>query len=821
MPVNTKFALYDFAGNPREYYLVDEVTVPKPVLEKTVSHHVVVLDRSGSMWGVMDATKAMVEKVMTVEEFTQSGLLLTLISYSSKGDYTVHFARTPVSEVLDPAKPHVKAIRDIRATCLTSVSGALAEALNHIQPSETTCVTVHTDGWFNDASPASEKKAVHKWILRVQKEFANVFCNTVAYGSYTDFSMLDRMSASLSGKTVVAKDVKQVYTALHDTSALLAGRVLPAIHVSAEEGDFLAFQNLTQRKVNGSSTDFAVKGVGPDDETRLLRYRKVAETTWNRDKRPEASGADEQSLLPVYIMARTLLAQHRLNDAKYALVATRDAVLVGRHYKALTASALAEMATDLEERIAGGGPARSYFAQPGLGFGSERLSVLELCQVLEKHRADFTLDLPAFLQGYSRRSVKRLFGSWNDDGTFNRATTRLVATDDAKSVSVTAFDLSNAASTINMQVTRAADLHKDGTKVAQVAGKKLALSEIRAYTLVGDGEVNAERLVLNISGKKLHAALVAGGLLEDKPFDHTAQYTIDLTAMAVCPFGRTLDFPADEAFASLVTLTIKRGLFSAMLGGSAKADEWTAEQVLELKAHDLTPALWYSPSTTNPYRDLTEAVSAGEVDSRTSYSVTVGDARMVSVKALYSANEYLARRFSVKVEGADPGDCDKEGNLKKPKFTDLRGGKVTVAEKVLSARTKLNDIDALMMPVFQQFVLGGGVDGLTVASDREALAAALASVEESIEAVYAQTLRPLAFYVGATGLVPDGWEVEVLDAEALAARFEGIDIEKKQADGTFLVKGQTVVGIFPEVAYFSTEKGVERAREVGAGEDAA
>ena len=81
MPVNTKFALYDFAGNPREYYLVDEVTVPKPVLEKTVSHHVVVLDRSGSMWGVMDATKAMVEKVMTVEEFQQSGLLLTLISY--------------------------------------------------------------------------------------------------------------------------------------------------------------------------------------------------------------------------------------------------------------------------------------------------------------------------------------------------------------------------------------------------------------------------------------------------------------------------------------------------------------------------------------------------------------------------------------------------------------------------------------------------------------------------------------------------------------------------------------------------------------------
>jgi hypothetical protein len=523
----------------------------------------------------------------------------------------------------------------------------------------------------------------------------------------------------------------------------------------------------------------------------------------------------------VYILARTLLAQHRLNDAKYALVATRDAVLVGRHYKALTSSALAEMAMDLEGRIAGGGPAKSYFNQPGLGFGSDRLSVLELCQTLEKHRKDFTLDLPAFMQGYTRRGVKRLVGTWNDDSTFAPANTRLVPTDDAEAVSVTAFDLSNAASTINMQVTRTADLHKGGEKVAQVAGKKLALSEIRSYTLVGDGEVNAERLALNISGKKLHAALVKGGLLEDAPFDHTKQYLIDLTSMSVCPLSGSVAFPEVDAFDGLVRLTVARGILTAVLGGSGKADEWTAEQVLELKAHDLTPALWYSAPTTNPYRDLTEAVSAGEVDSRTTYSVTVGDARMVSVKALYSANEYLARRFSVKVEGADPADCDKEGNLKKPKFLDLLNPKSTVGLKTLSARTKLNAVDDLMFPIFEKFILGGSVGGMHIGLSRETLVKFLEVVEEDIERIYAQTMRPLAFYIGATGLVPDGWEVEVLDAEALAARFEGIDIEKKQADGTFLVKGQTVVGIFPEVAYFSTEKGVERAREVGAGEDAA
>lgn len=816
MPISTKFALYDFAAKARAHYLVDEIEVPKPVLEPTVSHHIVVVDRSGSMYGVMDSTKSMVEKVMTVEEFQSSGLLLTLISYSSKGDFTVHFARTPVSEVLDPAKPHVAAIRNIRATCLTSVSGALTEALNHIVDTETTAVSIHTDGYFNDSSPAAEAKAVDAWIKKVAVK-PNVFVNTISYGNWTDFKILDRIASSLSGKCIVAKDVKQVYTALHDTSSVLAGRVLPAINVKAEEDAFLAFHNVTQKKVNGSATDFAVKGVGPDDETRLFRFKKVAESTWTRSKSSEASGAD---LLPVYVFARTLLGQQRLNDAKFALMATRDEALIKRHYKALTAEALSALAEDLEARI--GGANEDYKDIGAYGFGADKTSVLELCALLEKHKQDFTLDLDQTLMGYARRGVKRLFGKWNDDGTFAPASTRLVPTDDANRVSVTAFELSNAASTINMQVTRPADLYKDGEKVTTVAGRKVNPAQIRSYTLVGDGEINAERLYINISGKRLYAALVSKGLLPaDETFDHTKTYMIDLTQMPACSFSETVAMPPEDTFNRLVELSIKRSILLASLGGSAKADEWTAEQLEQLRAHDLTAALWYSPPTANPYTDLTKAVSDGEIDTRTSFNVTLGDARMVSSKALYSANEYLARRFSVKVEGADAADCDKEGFLKKPKFADLRGTKATVALKTLSARTKLNAIDEAMFPFFEAFLLKGGFEGIHVASSDEEKAALLADVEAFIEKVYAERIRPLAFYIGATGLVPEGWTVEVLDAEALEARFPGIDIEKKQAEGTFLVNGNTVIGVFPEVAYFSTPLGVERVATITSGEEAA
>jgi hypothetical protein len=168
-----------------------------------------------------------------------------------------------------------------------------------------------------------------------------------------------------------------------------------------------------------------------------------------------------------------------------------------------------------------------------VGLASKAGSVLELCQVLERYRKDFTLNLPKTLVGYKRRGVKRLSGEWVN-GTFVPPTTRLKANDDAARVKVTSFDISNANATINMQVMRSADLYvvdpyTEGVKTPVVAGKTLDLKEIRAYTLVGDGEVNMENLVLNISHKFLHMELVAGGWLPEEAFDHKKEYVIELS----------------------------------------------------------------------------------------------------------------------------------------------------------------------------------------------------------------------------------------------------------------------------------------------------
>jgi len=799
----TKFALYNYSGTPTAHFIVSEMEVPKPVLEPTVSHHVVIVDRSGSMYGVMKDTRAMVEKVMTVEEFASSEMLATLISYSSYGDYTTHFARKKISEVLDPNTGLVDQIRGINATCLTSVSSALTEALNHVVEGETTAISVHTDGYFNDRSPATEAKLIDKWIKYVQKDFHNVFVNTISYGNCTDFKILDRIASSLSGHCISAKNVKQVYSALHDTNALLAGRVLPAIKVSAEEGSLFAFHNLTQRKVNGSTTDFAVKGVGPDDVTKLYRYRAVSAATWAKAKEPVA---DKPALLtPVYVYARTMLAQGKLNEAKFALMATRDTDLIETHYKALTASALAEFARELDDAI--GGVSAARFAESyGL---STKTPVTEICFFIEQNKRYFTLDLPAFLHNYKRRGVSRLFGTWDDEGAFAPVDVALQPSDDAHRAPIGAFEFNNANATINMQISRRANLVNGTDAVPEVAGTTLNLRETRSYTIVGDGEVTAAVLPVRCSSKAVFDRLAARLDWTDVEYDYAKVYEIQLSAHPVTELAGTLPFPPKEALDELVRAIVCRGILTAYLGSEARGQEWTAEQLAELKAHCLTPSLNYSPPTASPYTDLMAAISAGEIDTRTSYNITVGNAAMVSVKSLYSANEYFARRFAVTVPGAADEEKAKDGTLAKPKIADLRREGATYAAKTLSARTKLNAIDEIMMPIFEDFLPKTVKD-----VDIEAKKIALNVLEDAVEDHYARGLRPIAMYIGASGLVPDGWEVDTLDAEGLKARFPDIDIERKQLDGMFFVNGETVVGVFPEVSYFSTEKGVARAKEI-------
>jgi hypothetical protein len=822
-----KFALYNYSGKPKGYYIARPTLLPTPPVSSEMGHHIVIVDRSGSMWGSpMTETKAMVEKVFTLEEYNDSELLVTLLSYSSQGDYTVHFERIPVREVMAPGSAHVENIRRIQATYLTCVSQTLDYAKKLVRPDETTAISVHTDGYFNDASPAAEMRKIDTFIQEMVT-VKNVFVNTIAYG-YADTGILMKLANALSGKCVQAKSIKAVYDALHDTTSLLAGRSAPPVTVEIDGADYQALVSVSARKVNGTTTDLKVKGLKATDDATIWRYRKVTEASWNASKVPVA---EQATLQPVYVFVRAKLAEGQLNVAKYAMMATRNLGLIEVHAKSLTVEQRAAFAMDVEGYITGDNVATTWGTDYGMD--TSKMSVMSLCSLLGSKRNDWLLDLPTFMTGYRKRGIKRIPGTWETivtmDGKKKVVTytgklfppnTKLVPTDDPTLLSVGSFKLNNDTANLNMLVYRDADVcdYDTGKVNKVVAGKKLDIKQLRSYTLVGDGAVNALHLPIRTSSSHLHKALVEGKAISDPVYDPKQVYCISLSSLPVLDYDTDFEVPTG-VYEQMLGLKVQSSLYGACLKDGVKASLWTPEQISELESKDLTPALSHSTPTTTPYTDLPTAVRAGEIDSRTSYTIDIMNKDIAGLEQLYGANVYLNRRFTVTLKDGTAPD--------KATMLDALSEGAVVKRKVLTAKVEagLDAIDALTMPYFESFLqtledspesdaLYAKMGSTDTCSNYEDIAERKVQVDVELEKLRAK-FRPIAFYIGATGLLPESWgDVRALTADDVAAKYPALFLSKPQKEATFFEIGSVIIAVYAENAYYSTPIGVAKAKSL-------
>jgi len=438
--------------------------------------------------------------------------------------------------------------------------------------------------------------------------------------------------------------------------------------------------------------------------------------------------------------------------------------------------------------------------------------------ILGKYARDIEVDLAVLRRDYKRRGVRRIPGVRNADGTVTPPTHRLVARTEWARVS--SFDMNRNNATVNMLTTRAADLvDADGAVIEDVAGIHLDLKTYNNYTVVGDGELNLDVLPLRISNKRLHRELVDAGALPAGAFDPKATYEVRLVGRPLVAYDAT--FAADVlagAFDTIARLKTLASILTASL--KEKSDAYTDDQVAALKTCYLSKALYFSPPTTTEYADLQTALSEGSVDTRISYNVDFGTPKMLSTGDLYSANEFLARHFTVNRNGVDE---------KKPKFDMRWDDGVRYGYKALSARTKLNACDDLQKPIFEDF-LGlkptGAVTGIlttagydpdqisafyaavagTVPADQavEVFTDALRAVNAAIEDAY-EAVAPVVFYIGATGLLPDEFGApKAMSADDARAAFPDLSIGKGEADGTFFDVGGVVLSVYPKAEYFST-----------------
>jgi len=832
-----KFALHNYGGSPVKFFTVaaQDAKPPAGAAAKAPSHHIAMLDVSGSMWGELDAVKSIIEKVFTAEEFNDPAMKITLITYSSHGDCRTHFERVTVEDVLAPNSPHLTEIRNLRVRGLTGISQALQAAELLIDDKEVTCLSLHTDGYANDPSPYSEAQHIVGVVEALEKH-PNAFCNTVGYRSYCDFALLGAIANRLSGKAMQANNAREVYAALHDTQTLLAGQMSPVIEAGIGDFDFLTFVSYKAKKVLGSDTSLTIRGLASDDDATVYRYKEVTEAEYAAAAGP-VCGDQHTNLDPILAYCRAQIALGNLNAAKYAMISTRITNLIGQHSRALVASEVAAMAAAVEGHLFG---MFTAMWSPDYGLGATGPSLLSVLGVLNDYKGSLRLNVTELLKGYRRRGLKRVAGVRNDKGEIEAPVVRLLTDPDQTAVQVVSIDINRDTATVNIKTIQDGVLvsnrpidpntgHKAGKLgIGEVAGIKLDLKDFRNYTLVGDGRVTVPVLKLRTSDKRCFAALKTLGAVTGE-FDPSSEFKIRLDQMPLVDYDQNFGTIDRKAFETLAQLTVFQKILSGLTAGTSEA--LTDEQIAALKDHYITPALYFSPPTTTPYTDLKDALSAGEVDTYLSYKVKVGTPEITNLGKLKSGNAYLQRRFTL--HGADGVE------VPKPTLSDWWADGNTWAIKVLSARTKLDGVDELSYPIYEAFLglgdrsvlrsllAGADWDSADIAEFEDVLDGGvsqdsaitlfkgmLQGVNVAIDRIYQETLTPLAFYIGATGLVPDSLGMTAMTADQLVEKRPDVKLSKDEKEGTFYeLPGPLLLGVFTEAQHFSTERGVQVVAE--------
>jgi hypothetical protein len=290
-------------------------------------------------------------------------------------------------------------------------------------------------------------------------------------------------------------------------------------------------------------------------------------------------------------------------------------------------------------------------------------------------------------------------------------------------------------------------------------------------------------------------------------------FTLTLSGLPLVDYDLNVSAVDSITVKALARLTV----LSKILNGMVKGDPsgFTPEQMTELKAHYLTPALYFSPPTTTEYADLEQAIAQGKVDTRLSYKVDVGTPDLTSMGKLKSGNEYLQRRFTLKVLGND---------IDKPTLDYLTMPDAQWGIKKLSAKTTLDSVDDTSYPIYEGIMgLGAGTElkallksigcvdpdlflkDIRGANARDAVRDAIHFVDQAIEGIY-QKIRPLAFYIGATGLVPDTLGAKAMTADDLVKAYPVAKLSKaEKEDGSFFVlSDQTMLTVYVKAEHFST-----------------
>jgi Mg-chelatase subunit ChlD len=828
----SRFVLRDFSGKEVAWFEVEEVdlTQKRVTVGKRVGHHIIVVDCSGSMHAKIARIRDQIKKVMAVAEFKQPTLLFSLLSISDHGDCKEHFARVPATEVLVTGGKYLAEIDGLQPRCLTGLSQGLVHAEKMVNDAEMTVITLMSDGYANDPSVLSEKRAIDSLLTRDVGSLGrhpNLVVNTVAHGDYTDFATLSRIANACSGTCVQSDDVtaKGFYDTLHKVNKLLTGNASPVLEIPSGIST-LVFLSRSARMVLGHQLKgLTVNGLVPTDDRSAWRFYPVSQEKYNSNSLP-VLGDNVKDILPILAFARVALVEGRINDAKYAVVSARTRNLLHSHARALSSMELQEFAAELEEILFDllvTTPARSK--EYGLDFNKNLPSVLAVLGVLNSHAEHFTTNTAELAKVYNRRGLKQV------DGTRVRGTTEVVPPavdvepiDASADLKIHGFEFNNANASVNMLTSQPVRLVNRSTRehIPSVGGVPMnALRTYRNYTVVGDGTLNMPILPIRILNRGLHTALTRMGVRLGE-YSPGSLIDLRLSDLPMVEYSENFTLPVDT-FDKLLRLTILGKILGEMVKRpSAMKAYYSPEQLEQLDSHCISAKLYYNPPRCNEHPDSRAAMAEGFVDVRPSYTISLGSTQITNLSKLHSANEAFDRRFTVTERAT--------GVAVAATFAKYDGERHKVEVKTMSRLSRITPVDEIEFPIYAA-VLGVGPTifvsdildllGYDRATKTDVVGALLGTIKGErrdniisdtafdlnarIEEIYATLVRPLVFYIGASGVLPQSLDAVSYTAEQLESTFPEVKLAKaEKATGMFFVTKQNdLISVFVKNAYFS------------------
>lgn len=775
--------------------------VSKP--EPEVTHHIFVIDRSGSMFGDMDSLKSSIEQVLAVETLLNPNVLTTLISFSSHGDVTLHWSKVPASEITVLSGPYLPILRSIRATFLTGISQGLNLALAQVNPGQTTGITLFTDGYANDPSTAQENIALDAFVQEVKNNHHSVFVNCIGYREWCDWTRLGNIANSLSGKCVKARSFADVLSALRDTQALLSGYVEPPIEFPAgHEQQYVLVVNKTTGQVNMSKAGekLVYRGASVDDAVEVYRVTSVRPATARADRSHTVIPAAGMNLAGA--LALGFLNLGDIRTAKEIVFASGNKTLWHVHQAAITPSMLATMASNLRAWVQDGNNNSFVMGRNVL----PKHNLFDLVNAINALPSNsLAINATELRKNYQRRSVQRVLGTRQPDGTLIPPNAFLRPLPMSPCF-IRSLEFNGSEATLQLNTVRVCDLQDaNGQSVLRtIPFAPQLIHDYKSFTLLSSGEWNVKTLNVILYKKQAYSALRPYMRSKVGAYKSAMEVSIPLTQFRA---EANADSDLAERLGDIISVRNRAIVDTKLLSAMQSKEEtetFSVEQIAELRKYHLTPNLYYSPPTTTHYTNLEAAVREGKVDSFTRYFVNFGTLSILDTDDFRSGNAFLDRRYIVTMNGE---------NVEKPKLTSyLQGATYTLKPP---GKGKDTEADNQMARVADFMLLTGHR-----LPAREIEACLDDAKLRHLGAM--ALLRPLVVEIGCTGLLPSFLENDAkrFTADEFAAAY-GVKLGKNQKEAVFFVlpnnlapNDPVVISVVPENAWYTVHADPDLSADV-------